>query len=160
MTENLHRRAQQLLALGDGLSDAEQRWLRAHLETCQECNHYADAARRVASAVRTLPVAADARLVRATQMRVRFHASRLRETRERTWLVGIACLGVGLSAAITAPLLWRLFAWIGESAGFSNTVWQAAFACFWIAPALLISLLLLARGVHLSHSGPRSRDGN
>lgn len=110
----------------------------------------------VIRSLRSLPLAADSRLVRATQMRVRFHASRLRETRERMWLVGMACLGVGLSATLTAPLLWRLFAWMGERAGVSSLVWQAGFVVFFIAPALVVSVLLLARGTHLANNGERS----
>ncbi|HWY20156.1 MAG TPA: hypothetical protein VNX26_02990 [Candidatus Acidoferrum sp.] len=107
--------------------------------------------------MRSLPLAADSRLVRATQMRVRFHASRLRETRERLWLVGMACLGVGLSATLTVPLLWRLFAWIGEWAGVSTMVWQAGFMFFFITPALVVGVLLLARGTHLTSSVERSQ---
>src|SRR6266567_7313302 len=112
MTRNAHDEARELIALGEGLSDSEQAWLRAH--QCEACRHYAEAANGVVRTLRSLPLAADSRLVRATQMRVRFHASRLRETRERIWLVGMACLGVGLSATLTVPLLWRLFAWMGE----------------------------------------------
>jgi hypothetical protein len=90
-------------------------------------------------------------------MRVRFHASRLRETRERMWLVGMACLGVGLSATLTLPLLWRLFAWMGEGAGVPTLVWQTGFLFFFVAPALVVSVLLLARGTHLTNNGGRSR---
>jgi predicted anti-sigma-YlaC factor YlaD len=139
------------------LSDVQQSWLQAHLQACASCRDYAQAAGRVVAAVRSIPLAADSRLVRATQMRVRFHASRLRETRQRMWLVGMACLGVGLSAALTAPLLWRLFAWMGERAGISSPVWQASFAVFYIVPALLVSVLLLARGTHLASNGKTSR---
>ena len=60
----------------------------AHLEKCGACREYAEAADAGGSCLRSVPLAADPRLVRATQMRVRFHASRLRETRERMWLVG------------------------------------------------------------------------
>jgi hypothetical protein len=102
-------------------------------------------------------LAADARLVRATQMRVRFHAGRLRETRERMWLVGMACLGVGLSATLTIPLLWRLFAWMGGRIGVSTLVWQASFMFFFVAPALVVSVLLVARGTHLTNNGEQSR---
>jgi len=90
-------------------------------------------------------------------MRVRFHASRLRETRERMWMVGMACMGVGVSSALTAPLLWRLFAWMGEWAGVSGPVWQAAFMFFCITPALVVGVLLLARGTYLTNSGVRSQ---
>jgi predicted anti-sigma-YlaC factor YlaD len=153
MTRSGHDEARELIALGEGLSDAQQAWLSAHLNECEACRHYEEAANGVVRALRSLPLAADSRLVRATQMRVRFHASRLRETRERLWLVGVACLGVGLSATLTVPILWRLFAWMGEWAGVSSWVWQACFAFFWIAPALVVSAVLLARGTHLTSSG-------
>jgi hypothetical protein len=161
MTRNPHDQARQLIALSGGTnitetSDAQQAWLLSHLAECESCRRYADAASVVVSSVRSMPLAADARLVRATQMRVRFHAHRLRETRERMWLVGVACLGVGLSATLTLPLLWRLFAYIGAWAGVSNWVWQAGFAFSWIAPALVVSALLLARGTHLTGASETS----
>lgn len=153
MTRNPHDQAQELLALGGGLSDPQQAWLRTHLEGCASCRGYAETAGQIVRALRSVPVTADSRLVRATQMRVRFHASRLRETRERTWLVGMACLLVGISSALTAPLFWRFFEWMGEYSRVSNAVWQAGFAFFCIAPALLVGALLLARGTHLTSRG-------
>jgi predicted anti-sigma-YlaC factor YlaD len=155
MTRDTHDEARELIALGEGLSDAQHAWLRTHLDECEACAHYAEAANRVVRNLRLLPIAADSRLVRATQMRVRFHASRLRETRERMWLVGMACLGVGLAATLTVPLLWRLFAWVGTWAGVSSWVWQAGFTFFWIAPALVVGVLLLARGTHLTNDGEK-----
>jgi predicted anti-sigma-YlaC factor YlaD len=157
MTRDAHDEARQLIALGEDLSDEQQAELRTHLDQCEACRHYADAASRVVRTLRSLPLAADSRLVRATQMRVRFHASRLRETRERMWMVGMACLGVGVSAALTAPLLWRLFAWMGVWAGVSGPVWQAGFMLFCIVPALVVGVLLLARGTYLTNSGVRSQ---
>jgi predicted anti-sigma-YlaC factor YlaD len=157
MTRNAHNEARKLIALGEGFSDVQQAWLRAHLDECEACRHYGEAANRVVHALRSLPLAADSRLVRATQMRVRFHASRLREARERMWRVGMVCLGVGLSATLTVPLLWRLFAWMGEWAGVSTMVWQSGFIFFFIAPALVVGVLLLARGTYLTNHGERSR---
>jgi len=156
MTRDTHEQARELIALGAAVPDAQQSWLHAHLQECAACKDYAEAAGRVVAALRSVPLAADSRLVRATQMRVRFHASRLRETRERTWLVGMACLGVGLSAAFTAPLLWRLFAWMGARAGVASALWQASFFFFYLAPALAVSVLLLARGTHLAKNGEHS----
>lgn len=157
MTRDPHDEARELIALGESLSDEQQGRLRAHLRDCEACRDYADAASYVVRALRSLPLAADSRLVRATQMRVRFHASRLRETRERMWMVSMACLAVGVSAALTAPLLWRLFAWMGAWAGVSNPVWQVGFVFFCIAPALVVSVLLLARGTYLTSDRDRSQ---
>jgi len=159
MTRTTHEDARELIALGQSLSDAQQKWLRAHLDDCAACRSYADAAGRVVSALRSLPLAADARLVRATQMRVRFHATRVREARERMWLIGLACVSVGISTALSVPLLWRLFAWLGGMAGVSNPVWEAGFAIFFVTPALVVSLVLLARGTHLTSNGHHVRHG-
>jgi hypothetical protein len=157
MKRNTHDEARELIALGQGISDAQQVWLRVHLDECGACRQYAEVANGVVRSLRSVPLAADPRLVRATQMRVRFHASRLRETQERLWLVGMACLGVGLSATLTLPFLWRLFAWMGERAGVSTMVWQAGFMFFFIVPALVVSALLLARGTHLANHGEQPR---
>jgi predicted anti-sigma-YlaC factor YlaD len=150
MTRNAHDEARELIAMGGGLPDAQEARLLAHLNECEACRSYAEAANAVVRALRSQPLAADSRLVRATQMRVRFHASRLQEARERMWLVGIACLGVGLSATLTVPFLWRLFAWMGEWAGVSTPVWQAGFVFFFTVPSLVAGVLLLARGTHLA----------
>ena len=157
MMRDVHEESRRLIALGEGLPDAKQAWLRAHLDECETCRHYADGVNGLVRNLRSLPIAADARLVRATQMRVRFHASRLRETRERMWLVAMACLGVGLSATLSVPFLWRLFAWMGERAGVPALVWQTGFMFFFIAPALVVSVLLLARGTHFTNNGEQSR---
>ena len=155
MTRNVHDEARELIALGEGLPDSQQVWLRAHLGECEACRNYAEAVNGAVQALRSQPLAADSRLVRATQMRVRFHASRLREARERMWVVGMACLGVGLSATVTVPFLWRLFAWMGERAGVSTPVWQAGFLFFFIVPSLVAGVLLLARGTHLASHGEK-----
>jgi len=157
MSGNAHDETREKIALGTSLSGEQQALVRAHLYECEECRKYAEATSSVIRTLRSMPIAADARLVRATQMRVRFHASRLRETRERMWLVGMACLGVGLSATLTVPFLWRLFAWMGERAGVSAPIWQTGFMFFFIAPALLVGLLLLARGSDFVNNRERSR---
>lgn len=156
MTRSAHDEARELIALGGDVQHGQQTWLQTHLDGCESCRRYAEASGQVVRALRSLPVAADSRLVRATQMRVRFHASRLREARERMWLVGMACLGVGVSTTLTFPLFWRLFAWIGKSAGISTLVWEAGFSFFFTGPALVVSVLLLARGTHLAKHGERS----
>lgn len=156
MIRSIHDEARALIALGGDLSDAQQDWLRAHLERCGACRQFAQAVTDVVGALHSLPISADSRLVRASQMRVRFHAKRLQEMRQRMWLVGMACLCVGLSATLTAPVLWRLFAWIGKMAGVPSVVWQASFMFFFVLPGLVVAVLLLARGAHRMQDGKDS----
>jgi energy-converting hydrogenase Eha subunit G len=44
-------------------------------------------------------------------------------------------------------------------AGVSNPVWEAGFAIFFVTPALVVSLVLLARGTHLASNGEHARNG-
>ena len=76
--------------------------------------------------------------------------------RQRMWLVGMACLCVGLSTTLTAPVLWRLFAWIGTLVGVPSIVWQASFMFFFVLPGLVVAVLLLARGTHRMQHGKDS----
>ncbi len=157
MNGSVHEQARELIALAGSrdLSEARQNWLRAHLQECAACSEYAEAVGRTVTALRSQPLAADFALVQATQLRVRSRAVELRERQVRASLVCLACLFVGLSAAVTTPLFWRGFEWMGEVTGVSNWVWQAGFAFVWIAPAMVVSALLLAHGTHLANNGEK-----
>jgi hypothetical protein len=161
MTESLHERARELIALagvkdtGKDFSDGQEIWLRAHLGECVACRDYAERAGLAVRALRSQPLAADSALVRTTQMRVRSRALELRQQQERMWLVYLSCLFVGLSAALTTPVSWRAFEWMGVWAGVSSWIWQAGFTFFWIVPPLVVSALLLAGGAHLTNNGEK-----
>jgi len=149
---NPHDEAQELTSLGEGLTDAQQVWLRAHLQECEACRDYAEEATGVVRALRSQPLAADARLVRATQMRVRARAGELQQRRERFVVVALSCTLVAILSALTTALVWRGFEWLGQWGQMPGPVWQAGFALFWIAPTIAASLLFLAHGTHLSGS--------
>jgi hypothetical protein len=146
-----HQQAQELIACGErDLSDSQQAWLRTHLDGCASCRDYARAAQQVVRSLRSVPVVADRALVQSTQMRVRLRSGELQQRRERMWLVWMSCILVGLSVAITTPFLWRGWGWLAERAHVSSPVWQVEFMIFWFSPAIVASLLFLARGIHLS----------
>lgn len=156
MIRSVHEEARRLMAMGESVADVRQEWLRVHLDQCAECRQYAHGISHVVRTLRSTPLAADSRLVRATQIRVRFHANRLQAMRRRLWLFGLACLGVGLSATLTAPFLWQLFAWFGAWSGVPNFVWKAGFMFFFLVPGLVVSVLLLGHGANLIQHGEDS----
>jgi predicted anti-sigma-YlaC factor YlaD len=146
-----HQEAREWIAFGSqGLPDSDHVRLSTHLDGCASCRDYAQAAEQLVRSLRSVSVAADRVLVQKTQLRVRLRAQQLRQGQERQWLVWMACILVGLSAAITTPLLWRGFEWLGAWARVSSPVWQVGFMVFWISPALAASLIFLARGIHLT----------
>ena len=154
MTQSSHDEVRRLIATSaSDLSEAQQALLHAHLQDCGSCRNYAAAAAEIVRAVRGVPLAADPRLVRNTQARVRARAFALRQRQQWLTLVALACPFVGLSAAITTPLVWRAFQWMGTYAGLSRLLWQVGFVFYWVVPALLVSVLLLLRGTHLADSG-------
>ncbi len=152
MTRDLHQQAREWIALtgveGLGLSEAQQSQLQTHLRECDLCREYSETTSQVIRSLRSVPIAATPSLVRRTQTRVRQHAQLLRQQRERLWMVGIACAGIGFSASVTIPIMWKIFSWLGTWAGVSSPVWETGFTVFVIAPALLVSVLLLTRGTH------------
>jgi predicted anti-sigma-YlaC factor YlaD len=154
MTESSHQDIRRLIAISaDDLSDAQRALLHVHLQDCGSCRDYATMTAEIVRALRGIPVAADPRLVRNTQARVRARAFALRQRQQWLMLVALACPLVGLSTIITTPLIWRAFDWIGTRAGLSRMVWQAGFAFYCMVPALLVSVLLLLRGTHLANAG-------
>ena len=155
MNHDPHQQAQELIACrGDGLSEAQQAWLETHLTTCNRCREYAAAAEELVRALRSVPVTADATLVRTTQARARAHAHKLQQQRERMWLIFISCVVVTLSTALTTPLLWQGFAWLGRWIRVPDLLWQTSLVMFWMVPALVASALFAARGTYLGgHNG-------
>ncbi len=154
MTRDTHDEARELIALGEALSDAQQAWLRGHFDECEACRHYAEAANAVVRTLRSLPVAADSRLVRATQMRVRQRALELQRQQERLWVICVCCIAVTLGTAFTTAVLWRGLAWMGQQARLSAAVWQIGLVALGLMPAIVAGILLLARGTYLAdHKG-------
>jgi hypothetical protein len=46
---------------------------------------------------------------------------------------------------------------MAERAHVSSPVWQVEFMIFWFSPAIAVSLLFLARGIHLSDTDGTAR---
>ena len=156
-----HERARLMIALfgaerpgPEELSNAERSWLAAHLESCPPCREFTENSRETIRLLRAIPITAGERLVSTTQMRVRQRAEELHRQQERLWVVCVCCAAVTLSTLVTTPVLWRGFAWMGEQARLSAPVWEGGFVVFYLMPAVLAGILLLARGTFLTdHNG-------
>jgi len=149
---DLHERARLLIALsGPGeVSNAEQSWLNAHLDSCAPCREFAENSRETIRSLRAMPITAGANLVSTTQMRVRQRAQELQRREERLWVISACCAAVTLCTAFTTAALWRGFAWMGEQARLSAPVWEIGFLVFCLMPGIMAGILLLARGTHLA----------
>jgi hypothetical protein len=157
MNADPHERARMLIALSgpEEISSEGHSWLAAHLQSCEACRVFADNSSATIRSLRTIPITAGARLVSATQMRVRQRALELQRRQERIWVISICCAAVTLCTAFTTAVLWSGLAWAGLQARISPPVWQIPFAVLCLMPGLLAGILLLARGTHLAdRNGP------
>lgn len=151
-----HERARKLIALSDAaaLNPSERLWLAAHMEECAACRAFEENVREAVQGLRAIPIAAGRSLVAATQARVRQRALELQQRRERMWVVVVSCVAVTVAGLGTALATWWGFAWLGQEARLAPAIWQTAFFVFCVMPALVVAILLLARGTHMAdHSG-------
>ena len=100
MNENLHQRAQKLLAesLVEGIAATDQAWLAQHLRECPDCSHEATATQDLLQALRGVPVAVPRDLVARTQLRVRLRAQEATNLRAAECFSGSSPLQAGCSA--------------------------------------------------------------
>ncbi len=154
--DDLHDRARKLIALAgpEELSAADNSstnvWLAAHLESCASCRAFAENVRETIYGMRAIPMAAQRSLVSETQMRVRRRALEMQRQRERMWLVAVSCAAVTVCGLISAAVLWRSFEWLGTQAELASSIWQVGFLVFCTMPALVVGMLLLARGTQFN----------
>jgi hypothetical protein len=137
MSEDVHQRAEHLLAASkvEGISPAEREWLEAHLESCAPCGERAVALERAVASLRSVSIALDPALVRATQFRVRLRAQELREQESRMRGLWVSCALSWVLGALSAPLLWWGFQWVGRHIALPDLAWQTAFVLWWVMPA-------------------------
>lgn len=145
MSENLHSRAQRLLAqsLVEGLGAAEQPWLEAHLRECTECSREAARTHELLQAFRNVPVAVPRDLATRTQLRVRLRAEESAQSSSSGALLWIITVASWLLGVFSAPLVWRGFAWVGTQLNLPKPVWELGFVLWWTVPALVAVAVVL-----------------
>lgn len=144
MSQELHARAQQLIAQEriEGISAADQQWLRQHLAECASCAARAGATEQALRSLRGLSIALPSGLAARTQFRVRLRAQQLRA--EPRWRMVWAACGISWAfGAATAPYVWRGLEWAGHRVGVPNIIWELGFGLWWALPAVVVAVILL-----------------
>lgn len=145
-----HERARDLMFRDrvEGLASADRQWLGAHLDGCPDCQSIAAGLDSALRGLSFSSVAAPAALVSRTQTRVAERAAELRAQRAAlTPLHLVSAVAVMLSV-VSTPFVWRGFEWLAAMISAPATYAAAAFLFVWAAPAIGISLLLIAYGSH------------
>jgi hypothetical protein len=152
MSENLHARAEQLIAKErvETLSPFEREWLAAHLRECAGCAADALQTEEALRSLRTLAIPLPADLASRTQFRVRLRAQELQEREPRRRALWLACTISWVFGIASAPFVWRLFAWVGGRAGVPKLVWEIGFGLWWMIPALFAVIVLLLENARQS----------
>jgi hypothetical protein len=145
MTENFHQRAQQLLSksLVEGVSRDEQNWLDAHLRECAECAQQTESTRELLHALRTVTVAVPRDLAARTQLRVRLRDEEAAQVSNGNALLWIITAASWLLGILSAPLVWRIFAWAGARFDLPKLVLEFGFVLWWTVPALTALAVVL-----------------
>jgi hypothetical protein len=144
MTQEMHARAEQLIAQErvEGISAADQQWLRRHLSNCAPCAARAGATEQAIRSLRGLSIALPPSLASRTQFRVHMRAEQLRS--EPRWrMIWTACGISWAFGAATAPYVWRGLEWVGHRLGLPNIVWELGFGLWWALPAAVVAAILL-----------------
>jgi hypothetical protein len=147
MSEDVHQRAERLIVANrvEGLSAADQAWLNLHLETCARCAKRADSTEHALRSLRSVSVRVGPGLIRATRLRVHARALELRDRRIQMAMLWVSCALSWVLGALSAPLVWHAFAWLGERSGMPAIAWQLGFALWWALPAAAVAVVLVMR---------------
>jgi len=161
MSKELHVRAEQLIAQEriEGISAADQQWLRQHLAECERCAALADTTEQAIRSLRGISVALPKTLASRTQFRVRLRAQQLRG--EPRWRMVWAACGISWAfGAATAPYVWRGLEWAGHRMGLPNIVWELGFGLWWALPAAVVAVILLMENAGRSGESVWKRQEN
>jgi anti-sigma factor RsiW len=139
MNDNLHQRAQRLLAesVVEGPRPAEEAWLREHLSECPACAREAAATQNALLALRAVPVNVPRDLAARTQLRVRLRAQETSTAASGSVWLWVVTAASWLLGVFSAPLVWRGFAWLGSNFGLPKLAIEMGFVLWWAVPALV-----------------------
>jgi hypothetical protein len=139
MNETPHERALQLLAksLVEGVSKADEAWLREHLAGCAECAREAVVGQELLQALRSAPVSVPRDLAARTQLRMRLRAQEPSSAANGNFWLWVVTAASWLLGVFSAPLVWKGFSWVGGNLGLPKPALEVGFVFWWSVPALI-----------------------
>lgn len=145
MNDDLHERARRLIDKErvEGLAVPEQRWLEEHLAACEACAGRVAATDAALRVLRTMPVSVPRGLATSAQLIVRRRAEELRAQRTRNVGLAVSCTLSWVVGVASAPLVWRVCAWLGATFGLPRLLWMSGFVAWWLVPVSAMGLLIL-----------------
>ena len=145
MNDNLHERAQRLLAgsVVEGLRPADETWLHEHLAECPACAQQAAVMQNVLQALRAVPVDVPRNLAARSQLRVRLRAQETSTAAAGSLWLWVVTAASWLLGVFSAPLVWRGFAWLGANFGVPKLALEFGFVLWWTVPPLLAAAIIL-----------------
>ena len=156
MNENPHVRAQRLLAESavEGLGKTEETWLREHLGGCADCAREAATAREFLHALRSARVSVPRDLATRTQLRVRLRAQEVSKAANGSLWLWVVTAASWLLGVFSAPLVWKIFSWMGSSLGVPKLALEMGFLLWWTVPALIaVGVVLHQRALSTGAKG-------
>jgi hypothetical protein len=135
---DLHARAQELFSksLVEGLASGEQTWLNAHCEECAGCSSEFSSTREILQGLRSVHVATPRDLAARAQLRVRLRAAEAGQSSRSGFLIWAVTILSWVLGVVSAPVVWRGFAWAGAHFGFPKPALEMVFLLWWAIPAL------------------------
>jgi len=145
MKKDQHERARRLIDQErvEGLARDDRLWLEAHLGECDACERCANLTEAALRAVMNIPVSLPAGLAAEASYRVRREADVRRQRRVRNLGLVLGCSLSWLLGVASAPLVWRVCAWLGAEFDLPRVVWVLGFAAWWLVPASAAGALIL-----------------
>lgn len=142
---NVHEHARTLIDRNplEGLEPEEQRWLANHLTECNFCALRAASTEAAVRSLRTTSVPLPAGLAASTKLRVREEATKLKARRARNVALIAGCTLSWVAGVASAPLIWKLFEWLGTKLELPRIVWELGFLSWWLVPAASVGLVIL-----------------
>jgi hypothetical protein len=145
MSENLHHRAKQLFdeSLVERVSSADQSWLDAHLRDCAECSREIARTQQLLRSFRNVSVTIPWDLAARAQLRVRLRAQESAQSSPTSALLWVMTAASWVLGILSAPLVWRVFAWFGSQLNLPKPVLEFGFVLWWTVPALIAVAVIL-----------------